>query len=162
MFTRQFCFCAFVCLPLQRFLRITTIIQLIAITDVRTSITSSISATAAGTTASVAVDQRLLEGVTGTLLEGAAGILSVIETVLIVDLVKCVLDSKRCSPISGTPLTGRVTADDCDDGVNVECVYTCSEAVYEYHCVIRITACILPIGATSTIITTFKCNIEEI
>ena len=68
----------------------------------------------------------------GTLLEGVTNTLVVIETTLIVGVGKCVLDSKRYVSISGTLLTGRVTADgkleistvspytyDCDDGVSV-------------------------------------------
>ena len=35
-------------------------------------------------------------------------------------------------------------------------------AVYGYYHVIRITACIVHIGATSTIITAFKCNVDDI
>ena len=69
----------------------------------------------AGTKTLVMVD------VAGTLLEGVA---STLETVLAVDVVKRVLDSERCVPISGTLLTGGVTADDCDDGVTAECVDT--------------------------------------
>ena len=77
-------------------------------------------------------------GVAGTRLEGVASARVVIETVLIVDVVKCVGVSKRCVPISGTLLimTCGVTADsepvtsavslytpvDCDDGVSAEYV----------------------------------------
>ena len=63
----------------------------------------------------------------GTLLEGVA---STLDTVLVVEVVKCVLDSERCVniPISGTLLTGGLTADDrCDDGVSAEC--TCVDTV---------------------------------
>ena len=102
-------------------MRIKTIIQLIAITDVMktSSISNSAVPTTAGTTILVMVD------VTRTLLEGVASTLAVIETTL--DVVKCVWVSKRCVPISGTLLTGGVTADselvtsavllysDCDD-----------------------------------------------
>ena len=56
-----------------------------------------------------------------TLLEGVA---SMLEITSIVDVVKCVLDSDRCVPISGTLLTGGVTADDCDEGVSAEYVDT--------------------------------------
>ena len=61
---------------------------------------SSAVPTTADTTTLMMVD------VTGTLLEGVASTLVVIETILIVDVVKCVLDSKRCVSISGTLLTG--------------------------------------------------------
>ena len=52
--------------------------------------------TTAGTTVPMMVD------VPGTLLEGVAITLVVIETVLIVDVVKCVWVSKKYVPISGT------------------------------------------------------------
>ena len=54
---------------------------------------------------------------------------STLETVLIVDLVKRALDCEKCVPISGTLLTGGVTADDCDDGVTAECVDTVEQLV---------------------------------
>ena len=89
---------------------ITTNIQLIAITDAMT--TSSISTTTAGTTT------MMLLNVAGTLLECVAC------TLLIVEVVKCVLDIERCVPISDTLLTGGVTVDDCDDGMSAEYVDT--------------------------------------
>ena len=87
----------------------------------------------------------MMVDVTGTLLEGVAGTLVaietiltvastlvVIETVLIVEVVKCEWVSKRCVPICGTLLSGGVTtdvlvvsavslytSDDCDDDVSV-------------------------------------------
>ena len=70
------------------------ITMLIAITDLRTSVTSSISATAAAGTITL--------NVAATLLVGVASTLAVIETTLIVEVGKCVLDSERCVPISGT------------------------------------------------------------
>ena len=60
-------------------------------------------------------------GMTGTLLEGVA---STPDTVLIVDVVNCVLDSERCVPISGTLLTSGVTTGDCDGGVSAKYVDT--------------------------------------
>ena len=100
---------------------------------------SSAVPTTAGTKTLMMVD------VTGTLLEGVActlvvietiltvaSTLVVIETVLIVEVVKCEWVSKRCVPICGTLLTGGVTADVLvtsvvslytsgdDDGVSVE------------------------------------------
>ena len=88
----------------------------------------AVPATTAGTTVTM-VD------VPGTLLEGVAITLVVIETVLIVDVVKCVWVSERCVPISDTLLTGGVTSelvtsvslytsDNCDDGVSGEYVDT--------------------------------------
>ena len=102
-------------------MRITTSIQVIAITDVRTtsSIISTVPTTA-GTTTLMMVD------VAGTLLEGVA---STLETVLIVEVVKCVWVSKRCVLISGTLLTGGITADDCDDGVTAEYVDTVEQFI---------------------------------
>ena len=86
----------------------------------------------------VDVTGTLLEGVASTLLVIettliVASTLVVIETVLIVEVVKCEWVSKRCVPICGTLLSGGVTADselvtsavslctsdDCDDGISV-------------------------------------------
>ena len=95
----------------------TTSIQLIV------RATSSISPvpTTAGTTTLMMVD------VAGTLLEGVA---STLETVLVLEIVKCALDSKRCVPMSGTLLTGGLTSDDCDDdGVSAECVDTVEQFI---------------------------------
>ena len=95
-----------------------------------------------------------------------------IETVLLLlDVMKSVRDVFPSD--SGILLTGGVTADselvtsvvslytadDCDDGVSA-CRH--SGAVYGYHCVIRTTAHIIPIGATSTITTAFKCDIDGV
>ena len=83
---------------------------------------SSAVPTTAGTITLMMVD------VAGTLLEGVA---STLETVLIVELVKCVWSwvSKRCVLISGTLLTGGITADDCDDGVTAEYVDTVEQFI---------------------------------
>ena len=125
-------------------MHITTSIQLIIITDVMT--TSGISSATVGTITLFMVDM------VGTELEGVA------STLLTVDVVKCVLDSERCVSISGTLLTGGVTTDDCDDGMSAE--YH-SGAVYGYHCVVRITAHTILIGANSTSTSTCKCDIDE-
>ena len=71
-----------------------------------TSSISTVIPTPADTTILMMVDatRTLLEGVSSTLY-----IVVVIETVLIVDVVKCELDSKIC---------------DCDDGVSAEYVDT--------------------------------------
>ena len=95
-------------------MHITTNIQLIAITDVR-SISISAVPTTAGTIALIMVD------VAGTLLKGVA---STLETLLVVEEVKCVLNSERCVSISCTLLTGGVTVNDCGDGVSAEYVDT--------------------------------------
>ena len=114
-------------------MRITTI-QLIAITCTDVMTTSSISS-AVPTPAGTAM---MMVDVTGTLLDcGMADSLVVMETIL--DVVKCVWVSKRCVPISGTLLTGVVTAssvisavsllysDNCDDGVRA-----CDEYVEQF------------------------------
>ena len=118
---------ASVCLPLECFLHIIT--QLIAITDVMT--TSSISSTVP-TTVGTTILAMVMVDVTGT-VEGVAGTLEVIETVLIVDVVKCVGVSKKYVPISGlalltvghgvmselvTSAESLYTSDDCDDDVS--------------------------------------------
>ena len=90
-------------------MHITTSIQLITITDVMTTSSISSAVPTVGTIAFFMVDAA------GTELEGVASTL---------DVVKCVLDSERCVPISGTLLTGGITADDCDDGVSAEYVDT--------------------------------------
>ena len=104
-------------------MRITTSIQLIAITDMRTTsnISAVIPAPAAGKT-------LLMVYVTGTLLEGVDSTL-VIETVLI---VTSELVTSAVSPYA---------SDDCDDDMSAEYI--------------------IPIGATSTITSAFKCNIDE-
>ena len=128
---------ASVCLPLECFLHIIT--QLIAITDVMT--TSSISSTVP-TTVGTTILAMVMVDVTGT-VEGVAGTLEVIETVLIVDVVKCVGVSKKYVPISGLALltvghgvmselvTSEVslyTPDDCDDDVSAEYVDTVEQS----------------------------------
>ena len=63
---------------------------------------SSVIPTTAGTT-------MMKVDVTGTLLEDVASTL--VETILIVDVVKCVWVSRRYVLISGTLLTGVVTSE---------------------------------------------------
>ena len=79
------------------------------------------------TTASAGTIILMMVDEAGTVLEGVA------SKLLVVDLVNCVLDSERCVPISGTLLTGGVTANDCDDidgtGARAECVVTVEQFI---------------------------------
>ena len=79
------------------------------------------------TTASAGTIILMMVDEAGTVLEGVA------SKLLVVDVVNCVLDSERCVPISSTLLTGGVTANDCDDidgtSASAECVVTVEQFI---------------------------------